>query len=427
MAQNLAFARGGTSSWADDDDADFQPLPAAPKLAQYVARAHRPRSPARRRDDDRRGGGYQEDRRGGYNDRRGGGYEDRRGGGYQEDRRGPRGGYEQRERGPRSHDGDYAERPKNPVPEVGPWKIFVGNLPFRVEEDELADFIGAEGIRDIRFPRDFETNRPKGFAYVEFDTKEHLLKALELDGQDLDGRQVKMDVAQERERDRKSRQKEGGFFDQRSDRAPSGDRPRESGDGARARPRLTLLPRSTSAEKTDSDSHPKPSIFGDAKPRDESVYLERKKARDMERKAKAKEAKEAKAKAKAETKAKAEASEAAGPSRKGSHDEAALPSSRKNSHDDAATRSARAGGRGRGDKPHGERRTNDGGRGRGGEGGRGRAATPSAKKDDTPPTSARKAEHRSKRSEPPTAKIAAPAPAKTTNAFGILDDDSDSD
>ncbi|RLN32524.1 hypothetical protein BBJ28_00025535 [Nothophytophthora sp. Chile5] len=252
MAQNLAFARGGTSSWADDDDADFQPLPAAPKLAQYVTRArrserdlspecgdrarslHRPRSPARRRDDDRGRGGYQEDRRGGYNDRRGGGYEDRRGGGYedrrgggyQEDRRGPRGGYEQRERGPRSHDGDYAERPKNPVPEVGPWKIFVGNLPFRVEEDELAGFIGAEGIRDIRFPRDFETNRPKGFAYVEFDTKEHLLKALELDGQDLDGRQVKMDVAQERERDRKSRQKEGGFFDKRSDRAPSGDRSR---------------------------------------------------------------------------------------------------------------------------------------------------------------------------------------------------------
>lgn len=31
MAQNLSFARGGTSSWADDDDVDFQPLPVAPR------------------------------------------------------------------------------------------------------------------------------------------------------------------------------------------------------------------------------------------------------------------------------------------------------------------------------------------------------------------------------------------------------------
>jgi hypothetical protein len=41
MASNLGFARGGTSSWADDDDVDLQPLPVAPKIAQCVARPAR--------------------------------------------------------------------------------------------------------------------------------------------------------------------------------------------------------------------------------------------------------------------------------------------------------------------------------------------------------------------------------------------------
>ena len=95
-------------------------------------------------------------------------------------------------------------------------------MSFRLTEDELADFIGPDGIRDIRCPRDYE-NRPKGFAYVEFDDKEKLVQALELDGRNLDGRPVKMDVALTRERDRKPH--DNSRFDKRNDR-PSNDRPR---------------------------------------------------------------------------------------------------------------------------------------------------------------------------------------------------------
>ncbi|ETO68425.1 hypothetical protein F444_14693 [Phytophthora nicotianae P1976] len=298
----------------------------------------------------------------GYNDR----YDDRRGGrrGGHEERRG---GYEERRRDSRD------ERPKNPVPDVGPWKLFVGNLSFRLTEDDLADFIGPQGIRDIRFPRDHD-NRLKGFAYVEFDEREQLVRALDLDGQKLDGRHVKMDVALDRER----KPRDNGWYDKRSDR--SNDR-RERTEAPRERQRLTLLPRSTSSEKKKSDAH-KPSIFGDAKPRDESAYLERKKALDLERKAKAKEEKEAKAKAKADVEAKALAP--------------------KNSHDEGR------GGRGRG---RGDRRPTEGGRGRG--------------KENTP---ARKSDPRPKRTEPPTTKISAPAPAKTANVFDLLNDsDSDSD
>lgn len=181
----------------------------------------------------------------------------------------------------------------------------------------------------------------------------------------------------------------------------------ESNDARRERPRLSLLPRTTSSEKKDSDAH-KPSIFGDAKARDESAYLERKKTRDLERKAKAKEAKakekeakEAKAK---ETKEAKEAKAKETKEAKAKTEAAVL--TRKGSRDDNFR-----GGRGRG---RGDRRPVEGRRGRG-----------APVKEDAP---ARKSEPRPKRTEPPTTKISAPTPAKTANTFGLLDDsDSDSD
>lgn len=104
-------------------------------------------------------------------------------------------------------------------------QLYVGNLPFRMNEDDLAEFLGQEGIRDIHFPRDFETDRPRGYAYVEFDNREALVRALELDGQSADGRSVKIDVASARDRDRKPRQTENSWFaEKRSDR--SADRSR---------------------------------------------------------------------------------------------------------------------------------------------------------------------------------------------------------
>lgn len=99
-------------------------------------------------------------------------------------------------------------------------QLYVGNLPFRMSEDDLADFLGAEGIRDIHFPRDFELDRPKGYAYVEFDSRDALVRALALDGQSADGRAIKIDVATARDRDRKSRPTENSWFtEKRADRS----------------------------------------------------------------------------------------------------------------------------------------------------------------------------------------------------------------
>jgi hypothetical protein len=51
------------------------------------------------------------------------------------------------------------------------------------------------------------------------------------------------------------------------------------------RPKLSLLPRSTSTETDTADAAAKKaSIFGEAKPRDEALYLERQKSRELEKK-----------------------------------------------------------------------------------------------------------------------------------------------
>jgi RNA recognition motif-containing protein len=47
---------------------------------------------------------------------------------------------------------------------------------------------------------DRETGRPKGFAFVTFATQAAAEKALELNGRDLGGRALKVNVAMERER-----------------------------------------------------------------------------------------------------------------------------------------------------------------------------------------------------------------------------------
>jgi RNA recognition motif-containing protein len=67
--------------------------------------------------------------------------------------------------------------------------IFVGNMNFRTTEDSLRRaFEGYGAINSVRIAMDQETQRPKGFAHIEFASNEAAKKALELNGQDVDGR-----------------------------------------------------------------------------------------------------------------------------------------------------------------------------------------------------------------------------------------------
>ena len=55
-------------------------------------------------------------------------------------------------------------------------------------------------IKNVRIIEDRETEKSKGFGYVEFENIESVEKALELNGQDLDGRSLRVGKVQKKEK-----------------------------------------------------------------------------------------------------------------------------------------------------------------------------------------------------------------------------------
>jgi RNA recognition motif-containing protein len=76
--------------------------------------------------------------------------------------------------------------------------VFAGNLSFDITRDQLLDAFGAIGpVSDVFIPLDKMTGRPRGFAFVEYETEEDAAKAIEtLNGQDLAGRPLRVNEAQ---------------------------------------------------------------------------------------------------------------------------------------------------------------------------------------------------------------------------------------
>ncbi|KAG2360175.1 hypothetical protein BDR07DRAFT_1472585 [Suillus spraguei] len=79
--------------------------------------------------------------------------------------------------------------------------LFVGNLSFGVNEDQLWEVFGEHGdVKSVRVPTDRESGRPKGFAYVEFSALEAAQTAYgQLQGYELDGRSLRLDYSQPRD------------------------------------------------------------------------------------------------------------------------------------------------------------------------------------------------------------------------------------
>ena len=80
-------------------------------------------------------------------------------------------------------------------------KMYVGNLPFDTNENDLRTLFGEYGqVTDVHLPIDRESNRPRGFAFVTMDSKEAMENAIKsLDGQDFQGRALRINEAQPRE------------------------------------------------------------------------------------------------------------------------------------------------------------------------------------------------------------------------------------
>jgi RNA recognition motif-containing protein len=80
-------------------------------------------------------------------------------------------------------------------------KMYVGNLPFNNDEQDLRSLFSEYGqVTDVHLPSDRETGRPRGFAFVTMDSKESMEKAIQaLDGHDFNGRALRINEAQPRE------------------------------------------------------------------------------------------------------------------------------------------------------------------------------------------------------------------------------------
>ncbi|XP_076765893.1 eukaryotic translation initiation factor 4B [Xylocopa sonorina] len=96
-------------------------------------------------------------------------------------------------RGPRVADEDI---PTNP-----PYVAYLSNLPYEVDESYLTEFFADMKISNIRLPKD--SNKLKGFGYVEFEDRQSLIDALCLSNTPMKTRRVRIDVSNSTNDDRR--------------------------------------------------------------------------------------------------------------------------------------------------------------------------------------------------------------------------------
>ena len=80
-------------------------------------------------------------------------------------------------------------------------KLYVGNLPYSATEQSLREAFSASGTVDsVALITDRDTGQSKGFGFVEMATDQEAQAATSaMNGQMLDGRQIKVNEAKPRE------------------------------------------------------------------------------------------------------------------------------------------------------------------------------------------------------------------------------------
>ncbi|MGF1511028.1 MAG: RNA recognition motif domain-containing protein [Myxococcota bacterium] len=92
-------------------------------------------------------------------------------------------------------------------------KLYVGNLPFSVTEDELYALFGADDrkVTEVALIMDRETGRPRGFGFVTMGSPDDARAAIAaLDGTSLGGRTLRVNESEDRPRDGSRRPRGGG-------------------------------------------------------------------------------------------------------------------------------------------------------------------------------------------------------------------------
>jgi RNA recognition motif-containing protein len=85
-----------------------------------------------------------------------------------------------------------------------PTNIYVGNLSFKTTETELEHLFSQFGpVSHVNIIQDRETGRSRGFGFVEMESEHANVAISTLDGTELDGRSLRVNVAREKERTRR--------------------------------------------------------------------------------------------------------------------------------------------------------------------------------------------------------------------------------
>lgn len=76
-------------------------------------------------------------------------------------------------------------------------RLFIGNLPWSVTEEQLQDMFAAIGnLVSCKLIMDKYSGKSKGFAFVEYDDEKDAEKAIkELNEKEVDGRKIIVNVA----------------------------------------------------------------------------------------------------------------------------------------------------------------------------------------------------------------------------------------
>lgn len=84
--------------------------------------------------------------------------------------------------------------------------IFVGNLPWSVDDDELRELFSKHGnVTRAQVITEKDSNRSRGFGFVEMDPQGAQEAIQALDKSDLHGRTINVNEAKQRRDDRRDR------------------------------------------------------------------------------------------------------------------------------------------------------------------------------------------------------------------------------
>lgn len=78
-------------------------------------------------------------------------------------------------------------------------KIYVGNLPWSTDDASLRELFATVGeVQSVAVITDRETGRSRGFGFIEMDDADADKAIAELNGREVDGRELRVNEARER-------------------------------------------------------------------------------------------------------------------------------------------------------------------------------------------------------------------------------------